>query len=281
MDLDLRMKAYEQDSVGKFLVRRCPAILRIDGKAFHSYCKGFNRPWDWRLHHCMHQTGEALCQEIQGAKMAYGQSDEISVLLTDYETFTTEQWFGGKVQKIVSVAASIATLTFNSTMRAIEERAYAPLSGQLILDTPHWEQYKELGLVSDRDAPTWRHTFIDSMPELDTALFDARIFSIPREDVTNYFVWRQQDAVRNSIQMLAQSYFSHKELLNLNNNQLQEKLWQEKKVNWNDTPVTQKRGWAVCRSNSEWTLDLEMPTISQDRDFVEKLVYPTNEEEKE
>jgi tRNA(His) 5'-end guanylyltransferase len=188
-----------------------------------------------------------LCQEAQGVKLAYGQSDEISILLTDYDTFTTEPWFNGKVQKIVSVAASVATLAFNADMRLISEKP------------TFWDDH------------LWC--------KLDRALFDARVFSIPREDVVNYFVWRQQDAVRNSVQMLARSHFSHKETMNLNCDQLQEKLWQEKKVNWNDSPTVQKRGWAIMRQEGTWMLDEDIPTFTQDRDFIEKLVCPEEPEE--
>lgn len=264
------MKAYEQDSVGKYLIKRCPAILRVDGRSFHNFTKGFEEPWDWRFHWCMFETAKALCAEISTAKLAYGQSDEISILLTDYDNLQTEQWFGGKVQKIVSVAASIATLAFNTTVNSM-------LKG---LDTRfgHYETDDEL---------MWSKRF--------QAMFDARVCSIPREDVTNYFVWRQQDATRNAIQMLGRSHFSHQQLINKNCDQIQEMLFQ-KGINFNNVPTVQKRGWALYKDTifwvdyffparkqcpefgwvspcmQRWGINLEMPIITQDREFIEKWI---------
>ena len=187
MNLEERMKKYEQESVGPYLIKRCPAIIRLDGRAFHTFTEEFHKPWDWRFHWCMFETAKALCADIPTAKLAYGQSDEISILLADFDNLETEQWFGGRVQKIVSVAASVATLAFNKTVNAM-------LKG---LNT-------RFGTYVTDDELMWSKRFM--------AMFDARVCSIPKEDVANYFVWRQQDAIRNSVQMLGQTYFSQKEL---------------------------------------------------------------------
>ena len=105
------------------------------------------------------------------------------------------------------------------------------------------------------------------------AFFDARIFNIPFEEVTNYFVWRQQDATRNSIQMLGQSYFSHKELHGKNVSNIQDMLMDQHGVNWNDVDTRFKRGQCVT-SNFEderltFRIDTEVPVFTQDRDFIE------------
>ena len=201
-----RMKQYEQVNKA-FLPRRTYIVIRVDGKAFHSYLRHAEKPFDSSVMEIMDETAQALCKEVSGTVFAYTQSDEISLLLQDFASVHTEPWFGGNVQKMASVAASTATAAFN------------------------WEMFKR--------GP-------DVMFQPGKAMFDARVFTIPDPvEVANYFLWRQRDAVRNSISMAAQAHFSHKELQGLNGNQMQEKLWQEKKVNWNDYPGRAKRG-GIC-----------------------------------
>ncbi|MCV0439861.1 MAG: tRNA(His) guanylyltransferase Thg1 family protein [Hydrogenophaga sp.] len=228
-----RMKGYEH-AARAVLTRRTPVILRVDGRAFHTFTRGFNEPFDAILHNAMVATANALVKEIQGAKVAYGQSDEISVLITDYDTLTTDAWFGYGIQKMVSIAASVATIVFND---AIGEY------GQ-----PH-------GSVRRKAA----------------AQFDARVFNLPKEDVVNYFVWRQQDATRNSIQMVARCYFSHGQCHKKNTDELQEMLMSECRVNWNDTPTHFKRGFCVVGPD---TPDREIPIFTQDREYLERFVHP-------
>ena len=240
------------------MIYRCPAILRVDGRAFHSLTRGMDTPWDADLIRIMQRTAMALCEEISSAKFAYGQSDEISILLTDYDTFQTEQWFGGKVQKMVSVAASVATARFNLEI------------AHMVADIPE-------------DARTIKGAlWYDKMGK---AMFDARVFSIPEDDVVNYFLWRQQDATRNSISMLGRSKFSHSQLMNKNCDQIQEMLWQEHNINWNDCPDHHKRGWCVYRSQNEgdvrpkWGFDINPPIFAQDRNYVGQWLIPQDAED--
>jgi len=230
MNLDDRMKLYER-SVGTKLMPRCPAIIRVDGRAFHTFTRGMEKPFDTNLNELMVHVAAKLCAEIHTARMAYAQSDEISILLTDYNRFNTQQWFDGKVQKIVSIAASIATEAFNRKV-------------------PH---------LFDGDMH-WR-----------SAHFDARVFSLPKEEVCNYFVWRQKDAVRNSIQSLGQAHFSHGALQGKSCNQIQEMLFSQRQINWNDCPVIQKRGFCVIKQDV-WALD-EPPTFTDDREYIDNLVF--------
>lgn len=167
-----RMKSNYENRNRQYLTRRTPVIIRCDGKAFHTYTRGMNRPFDRSLMEGMLYATRALCQEIQGAKCGYTQSDEISILITDYDRITTDAWFDYNVQKMASVAASIASSTFNYYMRNVS-----------------------LGGV---------------IPKV--AFFDARCFNIPEHEVANYFYARQRDAVRNSVSMYAQAHYSHKEL---------------------------------------------------------------------
>ena len=203
-----RMKQYE--GIPKIsLMRRNPVIIRIDGKNFHSFTRGFERPFDDILIKSMQETAKYLCENIENVKCSYQQSDEISLLLTDYENINTAAWFDYQVQKMCSIAASMATLAFN---RAFEERVEA-------LDFD-WSMGVE-GINSEYRSALYK-------AREKGAMFDARCFSIPKEEVCNYFLWRQDDCVRNSIQMVAQANFSHKQLQNKSCDELQEMLWQEK-----------------------------------------------------
>lgn len=198
-----RMKGQYERRAQSWLPRRTFTIVRLDGKAFHTYTRGLERPYDLRLMMDMGYTAAFLCQEVQGAVLAYTQSDEISLLLTDYASPGTQAWFDGNVQKIVSISASACTAKFN---------ALRP--GKL-------------------------------------AMFDSRAFVIPDPvEVVNYFVWRQRDAIRNSILMLGQAHFSHKQLQGLNTNQIQELLWQEKQINWSEEVTQFKRGQLTQRRGS-------------------------------
>ena len=236
-----RMKMYE-DVNRNYLTRRMPVIIRVDGKAFHSFTRGFDKPFDAVLQNTMVNTAIGLCKGIQNCKLAYTQSDEISLLLVDYENITTEAWFKNNIQKMASVSASMATLLFNSIFSAEQEAFISELSS----------------LYQKR---LWR------------AMFDSRVFNIPENDVCNYFIWRQQDAIRNSIQMVAQANFSPKSLQRLSCDKLQEKLRQEKDINWStDFTTGQKRGYTIIKGENGWYAD-DSPILTQDRNYIEKFVF--------
>lgn len=226
-----RMKEFYEDRTRIFLPRRTFTIIRIDGKAFHTYTKGLERPFDMQLVKDMDETACYLCKNIQGVKFAFVQSDEISILLTDFEKTTTDAWFDGNIQKMASISASLATAKFNELR-----------PGKL-------------------------------------ALFDSRVFTIPSAiEVENYFIWRQQDTVRNSISSVAQSLFSHKELERKNADQQQEMCFQ-KGVNWNDFNVILKRGRLIVKEEykkedairSRWTT-INPPIFTQERNILANLV---------
>lgn len=198
-----RMKAYEAVT-RHVLPRRTHTIIRVDGRAFHSYLRGADKPFDEEFMADMDAVAETLCTEISGAAFAYTQSDEISILVTDYASPGTQPWFAGVVPKQISIAASLATAALNALR------------------------------------PGKR------------ALFDARVFTIPdRAEVANYFLWRQRDAVRNSISMAAQAHFSHRQLHGVNTGRMQELLWSQHGINWNDYPDGCKRGRVTVRHTGE------------------------------
>ena len=115
-------------------------------------------------------------------------------------------------------------------------------------------------------------------------MFDSRVFTIPKEEVNNCVLWRQQDATRNSIQSVAQANFSHKQLQNKNCLELQEMLLQEKGINWNDIPTHLKRGSCCIKEqyeienedgvalHSRWIIDEEIPIFSQDTNYVNSRI---------
>ena len=223
-ELGKRMKAQYEDRTRYFLPRRTYTIIRLDGKAFHTFTRSMKKPYDESLMEVMDETAKFLCENIQGCQMAYIQSDVISLLLTDFEKITTDAWFDGNIQKITSVSASIATAKFNN----------------LFLN-------KRMNVVNDEGL---KRLCI----EAPLAFFDARVFTIPDPiEVENYFVWRQKDAVRNSIAMTAQSLYSHKELNKKSQADLQEMIFQRGQ-NWNDMPEGFKRGRIVLYKEAEWKI---------------------------
>lgn len=237
-----RMKDNYESRSRTFLTRRTPVIIRLDGKAFHTYTKGLNKPFDEGLIKDMQLTAKYLCENIQGAKCAYVQSDEISILLTDYDKFDTSAWFDYNIQKMCSVSASLATGIFN----------------QLRLNRLC---FIEDGLLD-----------CDDILNFTIANFDSRCFNIPKEEVSNCFVARQRDAVRNSIQMLAQSLYSHKELEKKNQTDLQEMCFQ-KGHNWNDLSIGKKRGSFIVKNKSieKSFWEITEPPISFNDEFFQQF----------
>ena len=278
-DLAKRMKDYEYVSKTR-LMKRCPVICRVDGKAFHSFTKGFKRPFDDILIKTMQETTKYLCENIQGCVLGYTQSDEITLVFVDYKELNTSPYFDYEVQKMCSVIASMATMAFNKIFLDNVDIAY------------HEEFYKR-GL--DQGGTTAE---IDKLEEdfdvyykkVNKAMFDARVFNIPKEEVTNNIYWRQLDASRNSIQMVGQANFSHKELQNKSCSNIQDMLMDQKGINWNDLPTYQKRGSCVIKeeynlpitslnidaqpgTRTHWIIDTEIPIFKGDgRNYIEKLI---------
>jgi tRNA(His) guanylyltransferase len=193
-----RMKDYERNSLPK-LMPLLPVMCRLDGKNFHNFTKGLERPYDKRLSDLMVKTTKYLVEETN-ALIGYTQSDEITLLWM--QAPKVEMFMGGKVYKIVSILSAMASVYFNSYLPA-----YLP---------------EKVG---------------------KSPLFDCRIWNLPtKEEAVNALIWREQDAVRNSIQMAGQHQFSHKQLQNKSCDEIQEMLFQEADINWNDYPDFFRRG---------------------------------------
>ena len=200
--LGSRMKQYE-DCYNVRIPRRFPMIVRLDGRAFHSWTRRVNcvKPFDEALMALMAQTTKFLCENIEDCAFAYTQSDEISLLIRDDKSQLSIPWFDKRLQKVASLSASMATYYFNA-----------------------------------------ENPFDKKLP----AFFDSRAFILPPEEVRPYFIWRQNDATKNSLSMLAQSLYSHTELIGKKREELMD-LCMGKGMNWNNLPIPKKRGYAVYR----------------------------------
>ena len=270
-ELGTRMKEFYEGASKTRLVRRMPVAIRIDGKAFHTFTRGFQKPFDEILVKSMQDTMKYLCENIQGCVLGYTQSDEITLILVDYKHLNSDAWFDYEIQKMCSIAASMATMAFNKAFAS----NVAKQSKRL------YSEYLE-----EKDA-----SYIDTLEIAMNkgAMFDARCFNIPKEEVCNLIYWRQLDATRNSIQMVGQANFSHKELQNKSCNMIQEMLFAEKGINWNDYPTHLKRGSCCIKTTiqnpnvdikdgaypkSIWMIDLDITIFKGDgRQYIDKLIY--------
>lgn len=238
-DLDIRMKRYEESYVDK-LIPHIPIVIRIDGKAFHSFTRKCVKPFDAGLSYAFQEATKELYAHIGKFDIAYGQSDEVSILIYNPDT-RSQEYFDGKTFKICSIVSSVFTYYFNKYCYCATEH--------------------------------------------NPAFFDCRVFQIPEDEVVNYFIWRQKDASRNSVEMLGRHYFSHKELHKKNNSEIQDMLMAKHKVNWNNLPTTNKRGWCIYKTiigiikdtktlefknKTGAYLDEDIPIFTKDRDYIER-----------
>jgi tRNA(His) 5'-end guanylyltransferase len=233
-----RIKSQYEDRTRFSIPRRTYSIIRLDGKSFHTYTKGLNKPFDEGLITDMDSAIVALCKQVQGMVFAYTQSDEISLLLTDFATTQTNAWFDGNIQKIASVSASIITAEFNK-LRWIRRN----IIEETVTGKSHFN-------------PT------------NTAYFDARVFTIPDPtEVYNYFVWRQQDCMRNSVSMVAQSLFSHKELHGKSTVEMQEMMFQKHQLDWSYYNQSHKNGRLIIKEEYLSKVDKENVDKAMDNLF--------------
>jgi tRNA(His) 5'-end guanylyltransferase len=286
LELSNRMKNYYEQVSKTKLMRKCPVAIRIDGCHFRTFTKNLNKPFDDIIIKTMQSTMKYLCANIQGCILGYTQSDEITLILTDYKNIDSDAWFDYEVEKLCSVSASMATLAFN----------------QFFNENVSLYKFKAYdGISKYKDDITEKYIKnLDKAVE-NGAIFDARCFNIPKEEVTNLLYWRQDDASRNSIQMVGQANFSHKELHKKSRNDIQDILMTQKGINWNDFPTYQKRGSCCIKKEyavndngeevevdcvtdvdepvesvtfrSRWIIDTDIPLFrDENRNYIEKLL---------
>jgi len=239
-----RIKSNYEDAYRINLPKRMPVIIRLDGCHFSSYTKGCQKPWDQSLIQVFNETTAYLCKNIHGCKLGYTQSDEISLLITNYDQLNTQSYFDNNLQKMVSVAASLASSYFTSVSNLIFGRT-------------------------------------------KLAQFDARAFVLPKEEVNNAFIFRQNDAMRNSVQMLGRSLYSHKELNGKNSSQIKE-MTSAKGKPWENLPISEQRGRCIVKetylkdntTRSRWTVDNNIPIFSKEPDYINNYVCLKSLDEK-
>lgn len=230
----------------------------------------------------MQRTMKYLCENIQGCVFGYTQSDEITLILIDYQNLTSEAWFNYEVQKMASVSASMATMAFNKFFERNAENYIQNCA----------TDYETDGLYG-KGTPEYQLCEIYQKAAEKGAMFDARCFNIPKEEVTNLIYWRQLDAMRNSIQMVGQAHFSHAQLQGKTCNDIQDMLMTQCGINWNDFTIPCKRGTACIKIEEnetikepneqideriiirrKWKIDYEIPIFKgADRDYIDKLVF--------
>ena len=223
-DLDIRMKQYEKVTDQK-LIRRMPVIIRLDGRSFHSFTRGFRKPFDDILIDSMQKTALYLCKNVQNCVLAYTQSDEISLLLIDYEKFDTQPWFDNRIQKMVSTSAALATVRFKEVFENnIEKFGHENIPDWDMGGTNEWltdQQQKDLTYIN----------YLSNAIEAKYKGFDSRCFNLSKDEVANYFFWRQQDCIRNSLQMVAQTYFPQAALQHKGTATIKRILLEKKNIN--------------------------------------------------
>lgn len=236
-----RMKRYESINKQK-LIPNLPIVIRLDGKNFSKLTWNLDKPFDKLFAMCMNLTTSYLCHNIEGITLAYTQSDEITLVIPQINP-RSEMWFGGNIQKIVSVSASMATAKFNQAF------------------SEFFPQKNEL------------------------AMFDSRVFQLPDYEVINCLIWRQQDATRNSIQMLGRNYFSHRDLMNKSTSEIQDMLMEKYEINWNDLDVHFKRGSMYHKiilpileegrhyHRRVWIQTHNTPIFSQEKEATNQIIF--------
>lgn len=213
-----RMKANYENRYRFKLTRRTPVIIRLDGNAFHTLTRGCEKPFDECLHSAMIAAAMHLIKNIQGVIIGYIQSDEISILVSDFKRLTSESWFDYNIQKMTSISAAMASVAFSNNFTK-------------------------------------------------DGIFDSRVFNLPRAEVVNYFVWRQRDWERNSVQMLGQAHFSHKQLQNKKCSDIHGML-HGIGINWAHLDSKWKNGTVIRKGPSGWVAVGDM-VFTEYRAFVE------------
>lgn len=266
-----RMKDYEMRSQS-YLPRRTYTIVRVDGKGFSKFTKNMKKPFDDDFKDAMVSTAIAMAKMFH-PKMMFYQSDEISLVFSDFDTIESQQMYDGKVQKVVSLTAASATAAFNQAR--LEQ----------FIDSTYTD-IQENVTGSGRTAVMSK---LAALRDFKYGLFDSRVFCIPDyEEVLNYFVWRQKDATRNSISMASHAALGHKACMNKSGEEKQELMFQEKGINWNDYDSVYKRGLVIAKqevsfqaivdgtgngvtTRNRWQ-SIKTPIFTKDREFFSEFI---------
>lgn len=230
---------------------RMPIVIRCDGRAFSKLTRRCEKPYDEVVAQAMDEASVELCRQ-SGAVLGYTQSDEVTVLLTPYRRFDTQPWFGGEVEKLCSIAASIMSDEF-----AIYAGSY----------------------LRDRNVDSRLNVTFSQR-----VTFDARVAVVPRDDVHNVFVDRQQDGRRNAILNSAQHQYGKKKIHGMSCAVLEARLRRDgatKTLNdaghMNGRVIHAVPDIVNGVQRTAWHVE-PAPDFKVDRDYFNKYVWPVDEE---
>lgn len=244
-----RFKAYEACS-SMYLIPGTPKVIRLDGKAFHTFTKGCEQPYDWSIMSAMAAGAIAVMKEIGGsARLAYIQSDECSIVINDKPRIESSPWFDNNLVKMATVSASIMSVNFSKT----------------------FHDSRIMNVKEGIDPST-----IPFKP----AYFDARVFQVPNVwEMNNAILWRQFDAIKNSKSQYARHYFSQKQVHEKNGDQKVTMMKEQHGFDWNTAPTWTKRGIVIRRGTmGKFEIDTEIPEFKIDRDYLAKIYEVPSEE---
>lgn len=241
--LNDRMKEYESNAKIK-LIKKMPVIIRVDGRAFHTFTKGFVKPFDTLFLEAMRKTALDLFKSVPNCRFAYTESDEITLILDDSNTILDTAFYDNDLEKLVSVTASMTTMFFNNNFASVIERGE-----KSAIDTTIYKK------------------------KLYKATFDSRAFNVPYHEVDNVILDRQLDSKRNSLNAYAQSLYPQKVLNGKKHDDLID-LLHAKGMKYHDIDVSLRHGVAVYKDETDKVVvDYDVPSLLIDKTFVSRRVF--------
>ena len=242
-----RMKEYE-NVTNTYLIHRMPIMVRIDGRAFHTFCKGMKKPYDDVFIELMNEVTKYLLDSVTDCEIAYVESDEITLCLFPYKTYTTTPFFDGRIQKLCSILSAMATWKFNQILS--EWKQSVPFKVEEWMEKSLKKEFAEK--FSDR-----------------VAMFDCRVWNLPREEVLNCLLWRQQDSKRNAILTAGQTWIGKKQIHALKTTEIIDKLKEMGIDYWEKIPKYYHYGRTFIHNSlkTDWVFDND-----NDRNELTKLV---------
>ena len=211
-------------------------LVMLDGRSFSHMVKNkFLKPFDDNFIRMMNETAEYVCKNVQGCKFAFVQSDEISLVLTDFDTPTTDAFFSNRLCKMQSIIASLATAKFNQLMASY-----------------HFDKMWDEGYPPDLSVDD----ICNKIEELPLYQFDCKCWNVPTyNDVFAWILYRQNDCIKNSKQQTAQTCIPHKELLGKNTDEQIALLKETKGIDWNLFPNDRKYGRFIWKEEVQLVSD--------------------------
>ena len=211
-------------------------IVMLDGRSFSHMIKNkFLKPFDDNFIRMMNETAEYVCKNVQGCKFAFVQSDEISLVLTDFDTPTTDAFFSNRLCKLQSIIASLATAKFNQLMTSY-----------------HFDKMWDEGYAPDLSVDN----ICNKIEELPLYQFDCKCWNVPTyNDVFAWLLYRQNDCIKNSKQQTAQTCLPHKELLGKNTDEQIALLKETKGIDWTLFPNDRKYGRFIWKEEVQLVSD--------------------------